>query len=794
MKNKPARLDTANPLVPGLSEDKNWVILGPGGGGCVHTLTVNPQRPASMVVSCDMTAGYITHDGGKSWREFNLKSRQYAYAFDPLDPDTLWVGTSGLFRSRDNGTTWQLVFPDPAKVTGETRLDDECRHTFLSEDNWPGRTIHAITVDPQRREQVFLGIKKMGPPEPFDGHKSIQRQGILLYATADDGRSWREVAGLPAAEIHLIAIDPASPVEARILLVFTEQAVQCINAATGEVRLLPLPEEVRLLQHVSVGVDPTDGRTVFYLNAVVELPGGMPGSLLLRSGDLGASWEELRAGIQALHPAGAVWISQVSACAADARRVWAILERFPDRQADGTPLLRYGILRSEDAGETWQWAVKQDDFHDPDHREFGWAERDYGARWGDLTGEEQISPKGRFCWDVVASPVDPDVAYTMDFSTIYATANGGKTWEQLVTTLHPDGSASSRGIDVLGIYGVVFDPFDAQHLVLPVTDAGIFHSLNGGRTWRHDLAGVPREWINTCYWVVFDPQVKGRAWSAWSAMHDIPRLKMFREELFARDRGGICRSEDGLRTWQPCAQGLPERALCTHVLLDPASPAGRRRLYAAVFNGGVYRSSDDGQTWQLKNAGLDPRNPFAWRLAHSPEGTLYLVVVKNRMKGREFPGAIYRSTDEAETWEPLTLPQGVDFPNDLTIDPAGRLYLACWPRLEDGQNFGGGAYASDDCGKTWQLIFDPQMHVYTLSVDPANPDKLYIATFDAALFGSTDRGRSWNQLPGFDFQWAYRPVPDPHHPGRLYVTTFGSSAWYGPAGGASDQPGGLQQA
>jgi hypothetical protein len=281
--------------------------------------------------------------------------------------------------------------------------------------------------------------------------------------------------------------------------------------------------------------------------------------------------------------------------------------------------------------------------------------------------------------------------------------------------------------------------------------------------------------------MVFDPEVKGRAWSVWSAMHDIPRIKMFREEFFARDQGGICKTDNGLQTWQPSAHGLPERALCTHIVLDPASPAGQRTLYATVFNGGVYKSTDDGKTWSLKNNGIDPRNLFAWRLVLLPDGTLYLVVVKNFLKGREFTGAVYRSTDGAETWQPVPLPDDVDFPNDLTFDPSGRLYLACWSHLVNGSNRGGGAYASDNGGRTWVRVFDPAAHVYTVTVDPVNSSTLYLSTFHAAVHRSDDRGQTWRRIKGCNFQWNQRVIPDPHHPGMIYLTTFGSSVWYGPS-------------
>jgi photosystem II stability/assembly factor-like uncharacterized protein len=758
-----------------------WNILGPGGGGCVHSLTINPRRPDTMLVSCDMTAGYITQDGGLSWREFNLKARQHAYAFDPADPDTMYVGASALYRSTDNGETWHMVFPDPLKLLGEERLGDEASHRFLSSDNWPGRTVHAILIDPRDRDRIHIALKKQGPRQPVDHFYDRSKKGILVYSSADRGRSWTCAAELEDEEINLLAFDQEGGRGTGTLLAFSERGIYRI-ASPDRVERLALPEGVLGLRHASRGIESGSGQARFWIVGLSSGEGGATTSRVFNSSDLDAPWTESLPLPGAVDPKDPPVFSQVSVCESDAGRAWLIAEKFPERDSVGRRVESYGILRSDDGGGHWTWAVKADDNSDPPNRRGGWAERDYGAGWGDLKGDHQVSPKGRFAWDVVASPVDPDTCYTMDFSTIFKTADAGAIWDQLVTKLHEDGSVSSRGIDVLGPYGVFFDPFDPGHLALAMTDVGAWHSRNGGRTWLHAITGIPRPWINTCYWMVFDPEVRGRAWSVWSAMHDIPRIKMFQDGFFAWKQGGIAKSEDGLASWVPSDKGLPERALCTHMVLDPRSAPGSRTLYATVFGQGVWKSVDDGRNWTAKNAGIDTSNPFAWRLALLPDGSLYLVVVKNYLKGRQHTGALYRSDDGAETWKPVALPGRVDFPNDLTFDPSGRLYLACWPREVEGRNSGGGAWASDDGGRTWAGIFDSSFHVYTVAVDPNNSDILYLSTFDASLQRSDDRGRSWNQVEGFDFQWGYRPVPDPHHPGMLYVTTFGSSVWYGPAG------------
>jgi photosystem II stability/assembly factor-like uncharacterized protein len=234
---------------------------------------------------------------------------------------------------------------------------------------------------------------------------------------------------------------------------------------------------------------------------------------------------------------------------------------------------------------------------------------------------------------------------------------------------------------------------------------------------------------------------------------------------------------------------MPETA-CTHILMDPTSPVGNRTLYVCGFGTGVWKSTDNGRTWQLKNQGVAGSQPFAWRIQRDERGTLYLIVARRSEDGsfgNENDGALYRSTDGAESWSRVELPKGVNGPNGIAIDPRDptRLYLACWGRNTRERAVNGGVFLSTDAGKSWKEVLAKDQHVYDLTIDPRQPAVVYACGFEHNAWRSEDRGETWTRIRGYNFKWGHRVIPDPANPDMIYVTTFGGSVWYGPAKGDS---------
>src|SRR5262249_31204184 len=145
------------------------------------------------------------------------------------------------------------------------------------------------------------------------------------------------------------------------------------------------------------------------------------------------------------------------------------------------------------------------------------------------------------------------------------------------------------------------------------------------------------------------------------------------------------------------------------------------------------------------NRGL-PASPLTWRMAIGRNGVFYAVTVRRSEQGTfggEGDGALYRSANGAESWEKMPLPEGLNGPVAITVDPDDplRLYLSAWGRFNrDERSLAeqGGVFLSTDGGLRWSNILNVSRRIYDVTIDPHDHRILNATGFEASAWRSAD--------------------------------------------------------
>lgn len=769
------------------SEQTGWKVIGPGGGGGVLKPTISPFDENFIMTHCDMTAAYVSLDGGENWNMKNLWNVPEDFEFDPADPNIVYAATRGfrhsedrgsglsvLYRSDNKGKSWRIIYPDVSKA--KEGLESLQNYDYLPSEIIDGAidgTIEKVAVDPAENKRIYLGLA----PLKFYMSRNNANQDpapAKLFRSSDSGGHWEMITTLPGESIK--AIFPA--VECGLkneIMVFTESACVRVNEKTGKSEQVTLPVD----EIIAVEGGKGESGNLIYIQSKITREGEKTEGGMFVTSNQGESWMQINTGLLKNVAGDLVPMFRRGLAVCETQPEVAYISVIsPEKNMTGDIEEIYCIYKTVNAGKVWIPMLRSSSpgGYLSNNFEGSWMEESFDPGWGGAP------------IDLGVAPGNPDVCFAGDNGRGYKTTDGGKTWKQTYGHKQPDGSYASGGLDVTTCYGVHFDPFDKQHFFICYTDMGLFHTFNQGESWFHALTNVPRRWQNTCYDVEFDPEVEGKLWSVWANRHDLPREKMFGSRGFDSGVGGVAVSIDKGRTWQKSNHGMPENAICTSVLLDTVSPANARTLYVSVFDKGIYKSTDDGENWQKANNGLGD-NLFAWQIRRNTDGRLFVLCARGERNRQTVDGVVFYSDDNAANWNQLPLPEGVNGPHDLLVDPenANRLYLSCWPRKTDDGDKNGGVYKSDDGGESWEQIFDQRVRVNSAAMDPRDPNVLFINTFQNAAYRSSDAGENWERIKGYRFKWGQRPVPDPHNPDMLFLTTYGGSVFYGPAEGVTDE-------
>ena len=316
-----------------------------------------------------------------------------------------------------------------------------------------------------------------------------------------------------------------------------------------------------------------------------------------------------------------------------------------------------------------------------------------GGLWKTVNGGEDWFPVTDFqitsasVGAVAVAETDPDLVFIGTGETcirgnilpgdgVYRSRDAGATWEHI-------GFSESHGISTIRIHptdpAIVYVASFGKYGV-PSEERGVFRSTDGGDTWERILFRDERTGAIDIAIDRNDPDVIYAA--LWEA---------FRKEYTMSSGGpgsGMFKSVDGGDTWTEITRnpGMPAQGVVGKIGLA-VSTANSGRVYALFEHddGGLFRSDDGGDTWELINDERRIRQrAFYYTHVYADHHDEDVVYVQNT--------SFFRSTDGGATYEVINNGTHGDF-HDFWIDPDDPAHVVV-------ANDGGGA-VSFTTGSQW---------------------------------------------------------------------------------------------
>lgn len=732
----------------------SWMYLGPTNvSGRATDVAVADKSGQRRIYAAYATSGvWKTDDNGASWQavfEHAASTSIGDIAVAPSNPDVVWVGTGeanifrasmagvGMYKSTDAGKTFQ--------------------HMGLSDS----QTIGRIIVHPTNADIVYVAAS---------GHEWTDNEMRGVFKTTDGGKSWTKVFyKSPRTGAVDLVMDPRDP--------------NTLYAALWQ----------RVRRKWS---DPR-----------VE-PGYKEGAII-KTTDAGKTWTDVSQGLPAPELRGRIGID-ISRSNPDV--LYAFVDnyeigRYPppgSNDAYGRPMPAgkgfikgADIYRSDDAGKTWRQTSRYDQ-----------ATTDYlnihSGTYGWVFGQIRVDP------------TNENTIYTLALG-LNVSRDGGKTFSRL-TGMHGDH------------HGLWIDPANAA-ILYNANDGGFYQSEDSGKTWKFAVSVPGAQFYN----VTVD--TSNPAWAYGSIQDHGSRrgrvdLSKGRDAIapvpFENAPGGEGSnhavdpanpnivythgfygnfSRTDLSVEAPARGGRgagreagaaptgPQRATS----IQPKDPDAELRAQwmapfiisphdaSIVFAGYqfLFRSANRGDTWAKISPDLT--NNKASEIGENPTAIPYQTIValaeSPKKKGLLYVGSddgrLHTTIDDGKEWTELTsrLPVRRWFSRVIPSEHAeGTVYVTQRGREDD--DFAPYVYKSTDFGKTFRSIAAniPAGPVNVIREDPRNPNVLYVGT-DFGVFVSTDGGARWQVLGG---NLPSTQVSDLQFQPRdhvIVISTYGRGMW-----------------
>lgn len=595
-----------------------WRSIAPG-AGFVSTLVVTPGPDGRVYAATGDAGVFRSDDHGATWLRSSsgiAEPNVFELRADSVDPLTLYAATAAsLYKTTDGGISWRPIYAGYFKegITGLALSASQPGILYVTT---------RLGVDSSTDGGATWNILGPKPANlgPFDFEADPQRPSIAyllvgysVFATSSACRDWSKILAAPSGldAVTSLAIDPAHP---DTLLAGSTQVQKSIDAgATWSPSSSGIQK--RFAEVTSLAFQPGNSKIVYAGTGWGPVYYPQPGvGQIYKSTDAGTTWSPMVDGLPT--------VNRLVADPSDPRRVFAAIDR--------------GVLRSEDAGLTWE-----------------------------------DSNRGLAASQVVAVTPDPAVRGTLfaslqaneEFLGVWKTSDAGASWTPRV-----------KGLDTAGLP----TPYNPPGRVIAVPGAPLYaagsgrldRSRDGGASWQPVAAAgsvidaaVDPGATSTVYAVgeyrdvcqAFHCPTRGTAAvsrDGGNTFTDITRLVNPADAPGVLDSVAIAagtgtvffsgdltfKSTDHGSSWTRLSLGPGIRNL----VLDPGAPFTLYAVDAAI----VWRSTDGGATWTSPNAGLPKGGGFELRrVAVDPSGSGLAVLATSQ--------GVFTSSDGAATWTPL---------------------------------------------------------------------------------------------------------------------------------------------
>jgi photosystem II stability/assembly factor-like uncharacterized protein len=261
-------------------------------------------------------------------------------------------------------------------------------------------------------------------------------------------------------------------------------------------------------------------------------------------------------------------------------------------------------------------------------------------------------------------------------------------------------------------------------VVFAATDRGLYRSEDTGAHWSL----VPAPLGEPAVWAMAQNPADPRVMFAGTGTHSPATL---------------FRSEDAGQHWEERDAAIAPTCPNTgtpRVLSIAVDPLDGRNVWLAIEVDGIRYSGDGGDSWRPLNHVTKNPDGHSVVVSPGPPKTVFYAVNNE----------IYRSTDDGTTWDAIGVRDRFPWGHvrNVTLHPADpRTLFAAIGDATPGVT--GAVMRSRDLGDTWETLpldAEPNSTMWRVAIQADDPDLVFAASRYGYLYRSDDGGDSWHKL------------------------------------------------